>query len=82
LELLKEAIIMIKTEYYSIRSDGVKLYRTYSAEGKMIERDGVMYAEAIDPEGVNRVYTETDIDNEADNVTAEEALSIITGGEV
>lgn len=25
---------MIKTEYYSIRSDGVKLYRTYSTEGK------------------------------------------------
>lgn len=73
---------MIKTEFYLTRVDGVRLYRTYSTSGKMIERDGVLYSEAIDPEGVNRVYTETDIDNEADNVTAEEALSIITGGEV
>ncbi len=72
---------MIKTEYYSTRSDGVKLYRTYSTEGKMIERDGVMYAEAIDPEGTNRVYTETDVANEEDEVSAEEALAIITGGE-
>lgn len=73
---------MIKTEFYSTRDDGVNLYRTYSTSGKMIERDGVMYSEAVDPEGTNRVYTETDVDNEADDVTAKEALSIITGGEV
>lgn len=72
---------MIKTEYYSTRSDGVNLYRTYSTTGKMIERDGVMYAEAIDPEGTNRVYTETDIVNKEEEVSAEEALAIITGGE-
>lgn len=73
---------MIKTEYYSTRGDGVKLYRTYSTAGKMIERDGVLYSEAIDPEGTNRVYTESDQANEADEVSASEALSIITGGEV
>lgn len=72
---------MIKTEYHSTRSDGVKLYRTYSTEGKIIERDGVMYAEAIDPEGTNRTYTESDVTNEEDEVSAEEALAIITGGE-
>lgn len=70
---------MIKTEYYSTRSDGVKLYRTFSMSGKMLERDGELYSEAIDPEGVNRTYTETDIDGES--VSPEEALSIITGGE-
>ncbi len=72
---------MIKTEFYATRGDGVKLYRTYSTAGKMIERDGVLYSEAIDPEGTNRTYTESDVTNEEDEVSAEEALAIITGGE-
>ena len=51
---------MIVTEYYVTRSDGVVLNRTYSDSGLMIERDGVLYSEAIDPAELNRVYTETD----------------------
>ena len=51
---------MIVTEYYTTRSDGVVLNRTYSDIGMMIERDGVRYAEAIDPAELNRQYTETD----------------------
>lgn len=50
----------IVTEVYKTREDGVVLIRTYSDLGKMIERDGVRYAEAIDPENLGRVYTETD----------------------
>ena len=50
---------MIKVEYYITRKDGVILIRTYSDEGYMIERDGVKYSEAIDPEGSGRVYIET-----------------------
>ena len=72
---------MIKTEFYATRGDGVNLYRTYSTSGKMIERDGVLYSEAIDPEGTNRMYTESDVANKEDEVSAEEALAIITGGE-
>ena len=72
---------MIKTEFYLTRGDGVKLYRTYSTLGKMIERNGVLYSEAVDPEGTNRIYTESDATNEEDEVSAEEALAIITGGE-
>ncbi len=55
---------MIKTEYYMTRSDGVALVRTYSDEGKMIRKVGTdeVYAEAIDPEGIGRTYTETDVD--------------------
>lgn len=49
---------MIKTEFYMTRFDGVELYRTYSDEGYYIERDGVIYEEAVDPEGTDRVYTE------------------------
>lgn len=50
---------MIVTEYFMTRSDGVKLNRTYSDAGMMIERDGVRYSEAVDPAHLNRVYTET-----------------------
>lgn len=51
---------MIITEYYMTRMDGVKLNRTYSDKGLMIERDGVLYIEAIDPAILGRQYTETD----------------------
>lgn len=70
----------IKTEYYTTRSDGVILYRTYSDAGMMIERDGIRYSEAIDPRELDRVYTETD--EPCDEISAEEALEIITGGAV
>lgn len=50
----------IVTEYYKTRSDGVVLNRTYSDLGMMIERDGVRYAEAVDPAELNRQYIETD----------------------
>lgn len=50
----------IITEYYKTRSDGVVLNRTYSDLGMMIERDGVRYAEAVDPAELNRQYIETD----------------------
>ena len=42
------------------RYDGIDLYRTYSDAGYYIERDGIRYEEAIDPEASGRVYTETD----------------------
>ena len=51
---------MIITEYYKTRDDGIVLNRTYSDKGMMIERDGIRYSEAIDPEESHRVYTETD----------------------
>ena len=51
---------MIVTEYFRTREDGVVLNRTYSDQNMMIERDGVRYAEAIDPAELNRQYTETD----------------------
>lgn len=47
---------MIITEIYN-----ENFVRTYSDEGKKIERDGRVFCEAIDPLGSNREYTETDI---------------------
>lgn len=51
---------MIRTEHYMTRYDGVELTRTWSDKDMMIERDGIRYAEAIDPTHLCRVYTETD----------------------
>lgn len=76
---------MIVVENHSVRKDGVRLVRTYSSDGYKIERDGVLYDEAIDPEDSGREYTETDepatVEQE-EELSAEEALAIITGGEV
>lgn len=55
---------MIKNERVIINAK--EFVRTYSDRNKMIERDGVMYAEAIDPIelGSERSYTETEVDIE------------------
>ena len=50
---------MIKTELIVV--DGCQLRRTWSDAGFMIERDGAVYSEAVDPVEFDRVYTETDI---------------------
>ena len=49
---------MIKTELITV--DGRQLRRTWSDTGFMIERDGAVYSEAVDPVEFDRVYTETD----------------------
>ena len=66
---------MIITE---TRTDG--LIRTYSDLGKKIQKVGTgeIYDEAIDIATSGYTYVETD---ESDEISAEEALSIITGGE-
>ena len=65
---------MIKTE---TRTDG--LVYTYSDVGKKIQKVGTdeIYDTAIDLSNAGYTYTETDADSE---ITAEEALEIITGG--
>lgn len=68
---------MIVTDNYETRADGVLLVRTYSSLGRKIMRDGVAYDEAIDPSDAGRTYTEADTPTE---LTAEQALEILTGG--
>ena len=46
---------------------------TYSDSGMMIERNGALYSEAVDPLGSNREYTETDIPIEPAEEEVEEA---------
>ena len=71
----------IVTEYYKTRGDGVRLVRTYSDQDLMIRQvqTGNIYGEAIDVEGAPYTYEETD---QAIEISAEEALAIITGGNV
>lgn len=61
---------------------GTDLIHTYSNEGFMIRQDetGNLYSEAIDPNYMNRTYTETDIPIEEEEFDAEAALNIILGG--
>lgn len=69
---------MVIKEYYKTRADGVRLYRCYSDNGKTLvqSQTEIEYSEAIDPENSTYTYTEgNDIE-----LTAEEALEIITGG--
>lgn len=54
---------MIVRENYMINDK--PFVRTYSDKGMMVEREGVMYAEANDPAEFGREYTETDIPVEA-----------------
>ena len=48
---------MIITEKREI--NGCEFIYTYSNENMMIMRDGVLYSEAYDPVGINRIYFET-----------------------
>ena len=70
---------MIKVEYFMTRTDGVVLNRTYSDEGYYIERDGIRYAEAVDPAELNRTYIETDvpIPAETDEATEQDYLNAL-----
>lgn len=54
---------MLKTDYYTTRPDGVKLFKTYSDKGVYIEQEqtGNRYTEAIDVENSGFTYIETDV---------------------
>lgn len=73
---------MIITEHYKTRNDGVNLVRTYSDNGCLIERDGILYEEAIDPEKSGRTYTEVESTEatEADYINALEDLGVNFNG--
>lgn len=76
---------MIQTE--TIHINGRTLVRTYSDASLMIRQDGTgaVYAEAVDPVGSGRTYSETDTpieQTEVDRVAQlEEAVKILMGEE-
>lgn len=48
--------------------NGITYDYAYSDSGRMIEREGKHYCEAVDPLNSNRVYTETDIPIEIEEI--------------
>lgn len=71
---------MIKTE--KIMIDGREFLRTYSDDAKMIRKIGTdeVYGEAVDPINAGREYEETDEVTRAEEISADDALEIIVGG--
>ena len=71
---------MLKTKNLDI--NGKEYVRTWSDSGKMLERDGALYEEAIDPAELGRTYTESDQDIpdteavESDYMTALERFGV------
>ena len=59
---------MIVREFCEVRSDGVRLYKTYSDSGLMIRQNesGNIYSEAVDVENAPFTYSETDEQIETD----------------
>lgn len=74
---------MVRKVFYRQREDGVNLYRTYSDSGMIIRQveTGNEYEEAIDIENAYFTYEETNIDITGDELTDEEALAILLGGD-
>lgn len=68
---------MIKTEYYKTLKNGAILNRTYSTDGMMIERDGVLYGEAIDDASFGYEYNETDIPVDSESATEEDYIKAL-----
>ena len=64
-----------------IEINGITYDYTYSDLHVMIERDGIQYADAVDPLGSGRVYTETDIpieqDEPSDEATEEDYINAL-----
>lgn len=69
---------MIQTETMTV--NGKAFIRTWSDAGCYVVREGVEYAEAIDPAVLGRTYTESE--NSLPGIPAETALEILTGGDV
>ena len=67
---------MVKKEYYKTLEDGTILIRNYSDSNHYVIQDGtgIEYSEAIDPENMNRTYTESEKVIEEDSISEESEL--------
>ena len=63
----------------NIEISGKSFVKQYSDSGFYIERDGVKYSEAIDPENISREYTETDepVEDDGEEPTVDDALGML-----
>ena len=65
---------MVVKEFYKTRDDGVNLYRSYSNKNLKIKQveTGAIFDEAIDIEGMNYTYIETEEYIEQEEATEEQ----------
>lgn len=68
---------MVIYEAHGANSKGIPLTKAYSDTGMHIERDGILYGDAIDPTDEHRVYTETDKPIDDTAATAEDYESAL-----
>lgn len=71
---------MIKQEVFDWQ--GRSLTKTYSDCGMLVRNieTGETYGEAVDPTDMHRQYEEVENPEQEEDISAEEALEIITGG--
>lgn len=68
---------MLRTE--TVTYGGKAYIRTWNDNGTMIQRDGALYEEAVDPIDSGRTYTETDVPIvDASEAMAEDYESALT----
>ncbi len=62
-----------------ISENGIEYLHTYSDLGWDIERDGIIYGDAIDPVDSSRIYTEVEpqIENGDEEISAEDFIALI-----
>ena len=68
-------VIMLKAETITINDK--EYTRTWSDAGKMIERDGALYEEAVDPVNLKRNYSETEQEIPDQEATEAEYLAAL-----
>ena len=78
----------IVREFFSTRTDGVNLYRTYSDAGMMLLQNetGIEYSDVVDIESAPYTYSESanPIENpiQVDIQELKKAVEILLGGEI
>ena len=77
----------ILREFFSTRTDGVNLYRTYSDEGMMLLQNetGIEYSDVVDIESAPYTYSESANPIEPEEIDIRElkkAVEILLGGEI
>lgn len=62
-----------------ISENGIEYLHTYSDLGWDIERDGIIYGDAIDPVDSGRIYTEVEpqIENGDEEISAEDFIALV-----
>ena len=61
----------------TVTINGKEFMHTYSDIGLDIERDGVVYSDAIDPIDSNRTYTEVFNEETDEEISTEEFMKLI-----